>query len=788
MPMGMQPTEQTEESLAINQGVLKELADQKFALDQHAIVATTDVQGTITYVNEKFCVISQYSKEELIGQNHRILNSGHHPKEFFQKMYRTIANGEVWHGEIKNRAKGGASYWVDTTIVPFMSAEGRPRQYVAIRADITERKQAEEAVKQSLAARERALKEVADQKFALDQHAIVAVTDVQGMITYVNDKFCTISQYSKEELIGQNHRILNSGHHPREFFQQMYHTIASGQVWHGEIKNRAKDSSIYWVATTIVPTLSPEGKPRQYVAIRADITERKRAEEAVVESLAATQAALKELADQKFALDQHAIVAATDVQGTITYVNEKFCVISGYSKDELIGRNHRILNSSHHSKRFFQEMYHTIANGQVWHGEIKNRAKDGSMYWVDTTIVPFMGAGGKPRQYMAIRADITERKRSEERERQAAVIESSDDAIVSKTLDGAVTAWNRGAEKIFGYSAAEAVGKSMRMLLPEERANEESDILARIAAGENIDHFETVRVRKDGKRIDVSATVSPIRDSRATIVGASSIGRDITKSKADEREIRKLNEELARRVAELAGANQVLERSNIELQQFAYVASHDLQSPLRSISGFVQLLKMEYEGKLDQQAVDWIRRTVQAIEQMQTLIRDLLAYSGVDSRSRPFVQTSFLNVFNDVIALLAPSIRDSMGQVTCGDLPTVIGDHSQLVQLMQNLIGNGLKYHGDKPPHVHVSAERKGDEWTLSVRDNGIGIEAKHYERIFEMFKRLHDQKEYPGTGIGLAICRRVVERHNGRIWLESEPGHGSVFHFTIPEGTVKTK
>jgi light-regulated signal transduction histidine kinase (bacteriophytochrome) len=197
---------------------------------------------------------------------------------------------------------------------------------------------------------------------------------------------------------------------------------------------------------------------------------------------------------------------------------------------------------------------------------------------------------------------------------------------------------------------------------------------------------------------------------------------------------------------------------------------------------------MEYEGKLDQQAVDWIRRTVQAIEQMQTLIRDLLAYSGVDSRSRPFVQTSFLNVFNDVIALLAPSIRDSMGQVTCGDLPTVIGDHSQLVQLMQNLIGNGLKYHGDKPPHVHVSAERKGDEWTLSVRDNGIGIEAKHYERIFEMFKRLHDQKEYPGTGIGLAICRRVVERHNGRIWLESEPGHGSVFHFTIPEGTVKTK
>jgi len=267
--------------LAPSEVQFKELADLQFALDQHAIVAVTDVHGTITYVNDKFCSISQYSKDELIGQNHRILNSGCHSKEFFEQMYHTIANGKVWHGEIKNKAKGGSIYWVDTTIVPTLNTEGKPQQYVAIRADITERKQAEEAVKESLAMSENAIKELADQKFALDQHSIVAVTDVQGTITYVNEKFCAISQYSKDELIGQNHRILNSGHHPKDFFQQMYGTITGGAVWHGEIKNRAKDGSLYWVDTTIVPFLDPKGRPRQYVAIRTDITERKVAEERI---------------------------------------------------------------------------------------------------------------------------------------------------------------------------------------------------------------------------------------------------------------------------------------------------------------------------------------------------------------------------------------------------------------------------------------------------------------------------------------------------------------------------
>lgn len=253
---------------------MENIIDYKYALDESSIVAITDHKGIINYVNDNFCKISKYSVEELIGQDHRIINSGFHSKDFIKDLWKTIANGKVWKGEIKNKAKDGTVYWVDTTIVPFLDSNNKPYQYVAIRSDITDRKKGEEDLKKTL-------KEISDYKYALDESAIVAITNQKGIITHVNDNFCKISKYTSEELIGQDHRIINSGFHSKEFIKELWTTIANGIVWKGELKNRAKDGSTYWVDTTIVPFLNLDGKPYQYVAIRSDITERKEGEEQI---------------------------------------------------------------------------------------------------------------------------------------------------------------------------------------------------------------------------------------------------------------------------------------------------------------------------------------------------------------------------------------------------------------------------------------------------------------------------------------------------------------------------
>jgi PAS domain S-box-containing protein len=237
----------------------------------------------------------------------------------------------------------------------------------------------------------------------------------------------------------------------------------------------------------------------------------------------------------------------------------------------------------------------------------------------------------------------------------------------------------------------------------------------------------------------------------------------------------------SRDITERIVAEDELKRSNTDLQQFAYAASHDLQEPLRVIGGFVKLLAKRYKGKLDSQADEFIWHTVEGVKRMENLIKDLLAYSQIGTKDKDFKPSDCSLIIKEALANLRAAIEESHAKITCDVLPIVMADTSQLSRLFQNLIGNAIKFHGKKMPKIHVSAERKANDWVFSVKDNGIGIDPKDAGRIFIIFQRLHSREEYSGTGIGLAICKRIAERHSGRIWVESEPGNGSTFYFTIP-------
>lgn len=350
------------------------------------------------------------------------------------------------------------------------------------------------------------------------------------------------------------------------------------------------------------------------------------------------------------------------------------------------------------------------------------------------------------------------------------VFEAAPVAMVVADANGQISLMNAATEKLFGYSRDELLGQPIEILLPHRlRPKHESlyrgfmrkPFPRQMGRGQDLHGL-----RKDGSQFAIEIGLSPVQTDAGT--GALATIVDLS--------------ERLRQSAALREANSALKRSNLELERFAYVASHDLQTPMRTIASFAELLNSNYAEQLDAEARDWLRRIIGATHQLQRLIRDLLEYSRIGADVQPLEPVSFQEVFTQVLELLDGMIRASGALVTCGELPTVMGHRSQLIELLLNLIENAIKYRGPEPPRVYVGAKRVGREWQFSVTDNGIGIAARYHERIFEIFTRLHGPHEFPGTGIGLATCRRIVHRHGGRIWVDSEVGEGSVFRFTIPE------
>jgi PAS domain S-box-containing protein len=444
--------------------------------------------------------------------------------------------------------------------------------------------------------------------------------------------------------------------------------------------------------------------------------------------------------------------------------------IKGYKAEEIIGQNFSrfYLQTDIDQGKPEKELRLAASSGrsELEHWRVR---KDGSRFWANVVITAARDSSGRLLGFSEVSRDISERKETEAKYR--GLLEAAPDAMVVVNAAGEIVLLNVQAEKQLGYCRDELVGQKVKNIIPEgfaERLIADGTRSAAEALAQQIGTgIELTARRKDGSDFPIEIMLSPLESTEGILVTAAI--RDITERKKSE-------QHLVKTVGEL-------KRSNDDLQQFAYVASHDLQEPLRMVASYSQLLAKRYKGRLDSDADEFIAYAVDGCNRMQGLIHDLLAYSRAATNGKALREISSEKALKEALGNLAATIQESGALVTHDSLPAITMDDTQLVQVFQNLVGNAIKYRSAEVPRVHVSATKNGDrDWIFSVRDNGLGIDPQYFERIFVLFQRLHGREEFKGTGIGLAICKKIVERQGGRIWVESQTEKGSTFYFALPE------
>lgn len=592
-----------------------ELTGQITVINQAAIVSETDTTGRITFVNDYFLATYKYFKDELIGQNHRILKSGHQNDDIFSDLWQTVTKGRVWKGELKNKTKDGGFVWVNITIAPVLGNDQRPIKFIAVSFDITQQRLHEEQIKSALEisrAQETELRrnatemaetqnemrktqvELRGQIGALNNAAIVSETDLKGTIIMVNEEFCRVSQHAREELIGENSRILKSGKHPEDFFADMWKTISKGRVWKDIIINKAKDGSLYYVNTTITPVLNFEGKPVKYISVSFDISAQKEQELQITEALEVAQMQedilrenadymqqqqqqlLKsqiELAGQIGALNNSGLVYEMDLDGTITFVNEATISLWGFSRQELIGKNYQIIKSEYHPEEFYQEMFDTIKQGSVWQDEVCGKNKAGVEFWILLTITPVLNEKQQPTKYISVSFDITRQKQQSIRIKQILKESQSQEeklrsysvnlekvqqemlkaqvelagqieainraAIVSElSLDGLIIYVNKETCQIWGYSSEELIGKTHDILRTNEHPPEFYEEMNQIIHSGEVWQGEVKYRSKDGTEFWVRQTITPVKNQDNEITKFIVISFDITRQKLQSQRIK----------------------------------------------------------------------------------------------------------------------------------------------------------------------------------------------------------------------------------------------------------
>ncbi|MEP7136153.1 MAG: PAS domain S-box protein [Chloroflexota bacterium] len=698
-----------------------------------------DASGRYTLVNQQACRLVSYSKAELLSMNLRELMAPDDLKSTPLRLAELQAGKNII-SERKLIKKDGS--YVLCEISGKMLPDGRLQSVVR---DITERKQAEQQLRFQAAIIDSA------------EDAIDGKT-IEGIILSWNPGAEKLYGYTATEVIGKSIMLISPPERPDDVAEILEQIRNGASIQHYETVRLAKDGRRIDISLTVSPIRDQTGKIVGASAISRDITARKRLEAELREQERKLNTLFEILPVGVSILDaEHKVVFGNPALQRILQMTQTGIANGAYKHRKYLTADGRPMPSAGFASAQAEKSGQAVQDVET--GIVK---EDGEIIWTNVSAVPVDFPDWK---LVIVTAAFTAHKQAEEQLRASQkllqdIIDNTSALVYVLDLDGRFLLLNHKLELLFGHKNSEMVGQPRKAFMPAEiAAQHRNNDLEIIQTGQG-KIFEEENFEPDGRHVYLT-TKFPLFDMHNNIYAVCGISTDMSQRKHIEEE---------------------LQRSNTELEQFAYIASHDLQEPLRAVAGMVQLLQQRYQGQLDERADEYIGHAVEASGRMQTLINDLLELSRVGRLGRSFSTTDMEQTLKHALVNLQSTLQESQAEIAHDPLPTLLGDEIQLTQVLQNLIANALKFRGARPPHIHVSAEKIEQRWRFAVRDNGIGIEAQYFERIFLVFQRLHTRREYPGTGIGLALCKKIIERHGGQIWVESQPGQGSTFYFTIPE------
>ena len=747
--------------------------------------------GKITLFNEYAQQFFGYSADEVFGKKVDILlpqgqSEEANPSELIQDI---VNDPQQYANNInENVCKDGRRVWMAWTNKPIYDENGQVSEILAVGTDITQQKRAEEVLRQQA------------QLLHLSYDAII-VWRKDGAIELWNRGAEQLYGFTESEALGRiTHKLLKTIHSVP--WPEVEAEMRKYGQWEGELRHFAKDGHQVTVSARHQLVLGTDGIER-ILETNRDITQRKQMEEELRKSRDELEVRIKERTaqlDKTVSQLQRQVKQRIHAEQTATAERQRFndvletlpayiCLLTPDYYMPFANKVFRDLFGYHPDKKCYEflfnrpepcedcQTYKVLETNEQQHWEWTG--PNGKVY--DVYDFPFKDTDGSL-LILEMGIDVTERKQAEASLHAASryargLLEASLDPLVTISPEGKITDVNEATVKVTGMAREQLIGTDFSNYFTEPDKAEEG--YQRVfAEGFVTDYPLTVR-HKDGRLTDVLYNATVYKNEQDEVQGIFAAARDITEKKITEAELEKyrlhLEDLVKQRTEELA-------RSNKDLEQFAYVASHDLQEPLRAVSGFVSLLERQLQDSLNAKTKEYMNFTVDGVARMQSLINGLLEYSRIDTRGKPPESTDSGKSLDNAILSLQASIKESSAKITHDNLPTVNIDPVQLSQLFQNLISNAIKFRSENPPEIHVSANHQDNAWRFSVKDNGIGIDPQYAGRIFMIFQRLHTRKKYPGTGIGLSLCKKIVERHSGKIWVESEQGCGSTFYFTVPD------